>query len=60
MVIYRDNVEWNEEQESHAMNQICQHLQTKMSIENANELQNNADRHWEKFYSIHQEKYDFL
>ncbi|XP_050521220.1 tRNA N(3)-methylcytidine methyltransferase METTL2A [Daktulosphaira vitifoliae] len=52
-----DNVEWNEEQKNQAITQVCEHLQTKMSVEDANDLQNNADQNWEKFYSIHQEKF---
>ncbi|XP_050440997.1 tRNA N(3)-methylcytidine methyltransferase METTL2A [Adelges cooleyi] len=52
-----DNVEWNEEQESQALTQVCEHVRTKMSEEKATDLENNADQFWDKFYSVHQEKF---
>lgn len=55
--ISRDNVEWNEAQESQALSQVCEHVKTKMSSEKADDLENNANQYWDKFYSIHQEKY---
>lgn len=54
--INRDNVEWDEVQENQAFSQVCEHLKTKMSLEEAIDLENNADQYWNKFYSVHQEK----
>lgn len=55
--MFRDNVEWNEDQEAQALSQVCAHVKTKMSAEKAADLEDNADEYWNKFYSVHQEKY---
>lgn len=55
--MFRDNVEWNEEQENQAVSQVCEHVKTKMSSDKALDLESNADQYWDKFYSVHQEKY---
>lgn len=55
--MFRDNVEWNEEQEHQAVSQVCEHIRNKMPSEKALDLENNADQYWDKFYSVHQEKY---
>jgi len=55
--MFRDNVEWNEEQEIQALSQVCVHVKTKMTSEKAADLEENADEYWNKFYSVHQEKY---
>lgn len=57
IIFSRDNVEWNEAQESQALSQVCEHVKTKMSSEKADDLENNANQYWDKFYSTHQEKY---
>lgn len=31
-----------------------------MPSEKATDLENNADKYWDKFYSVHQEKYVIL
>jgi len=59
-IICRDNVEWNEEQEIQASSQVCAHVKTKMPSEKAADLEDNADEYWNKFYSVHQEKYVIL
>lgn len=57
LFLFRDNVEWDEAQENQALSQVCEHVKTKMTLEKATDLENNADQHWDNFYSIHQEKY---
>ncbi|VVC38498.1 Methyltransferase-like,S-adenosyl-L-methionine-dependent methyltransferase [Cinara cedri] len=52
-----DNVEWDETQENNALLQVCEHIKTKMPSEKAVDLENNADQYWDKFYTIHQEKF---
>lgn len=52
-----DNVEWNEEQEIQAISEVCAHVKTKMPSEKAADLEDNADEYWNKFYSVHQEKF---
>jgi len=52
-----DNVEWDEAQENQALSQVCEHLKTKITSEKAVDLENNADQYWNKFYSVHQEKF---
>lgn len=56
MVVFRDNVQWDETQENQALAQVCEHMKTKMTLEKADDLEKNADRYWDKFYSVHQEK----
>jgi len=53
-------VEWNEAQEIQALSQVCAHVKTKMPSEKAADLEDNADEYWNKFYSVHQEKYVIL
>lgn len=56
----RDNVEWDETQDNEAQSKICEQLKTKMTPEEAIDLENNADQYWDKFYSVHQEKFVIL
>lgn len=49
-------MQWDEAQENQALSQVCEHVKTKMTQEKANDLENNADQYWDKFYSIHQER----
>lgn len=56
----RDNVEWDEAQENQAQSQVCEHVKTKMPADKADDLENNANQYWDKFYSVHQEKYVLL
>ncbi|KAE9540675.1 hypothetical protein AGLY_003920 [Aphis glycines] len=52
-----DNVEWDEAQETEALSQVGVHMKSKMPSEKAADLENNADEYWNKFYSVHQEKF---
>jgi len=58
--IFRDNVEWDEAQETEALSQVGVHMKSKMPSEKAADLENHADEYWNKFYSVHQEKYVLL
>lgn len=60
LLYFRDNVEWDESQDNQARSQVCEHIKTKMTPEKAVDLENNADQYWDKFYSVHQEKYLLL
>lgn len=52
-----DNVEWGEEQESEAQAAVDRGRVTFVEEEQARDFENNADQFWDKFYSIHQNRF---
>ncbi|KAH9508625.1 Methyltransferase-like protein 2-A [Bulinus truncatus] len=48
-----DNVQWDEEQESAALKIALSHSNHKASQEKIDELERDAVKHWDQFYSIH-------
>ena len=53
---YRDNVDWDEEQETVAKEKVEQNSQVTLSKESLQSLEDEADKHWDAFYDIHQNK----
>lgn len=53
----RDNVQWDEEQERVAKEKVEQNSQVTFSEDHLVSLENDADKHWDAFYDIHQNRY---
>lgn len=53
---FRDNVQWDEEQEQAAKEKVEQNSQVTMSTEQLKDLEANAGKHWDAFYDIHQNR----
>ncbi|CAD0201356.1 unnamed protein product [Chrysodeixis includens] len=52
-----DNVDWDEEQESVAREKVEQNSQIVFSEERLKSLEDDADKHWDAFYDIHQNRF---
>jgi len=52
-----DNVEWDEEQESAALAAIELSAKSKVPEEKAVDYEEKSDEYWDKFYSIHQNRF---
>ncbi|GAB0086370.1 Methyltransferase-like protein [Sergentomyia squamirostris] len=52
-----DNVEWDEEQESLAKESVVKNSAQKMSLEDVQKYEEEADKFWDSFYSIHANKF---
>ncbi|XP_049873880.1 tRNA N(3)-methylcytidine methyltransferase METTL2 isoform X2 [Pectinophora gossypiella] len=52
-----DNVQWDEEQEQTAREKVEQNSQVTFSEERLKDLEENADKHWDAFYDIHQNRF---
>ncbi|XP_037933906.1 methyltransferase-like protein isoform X2 [Teleopsis dalmanni] len=52
-----DNVEWDEEQEQEARQAVLKNSTEKMSTENQLKYQQEADKFWDTFYDIHQNRF---
>ncbi|XP_041978993.1 methyltransferase-like protein isoform X2 [Aricia agestis] len=52
-----DNVQWNEEQERTAAEKVEQNCIVTFSEERLKDLEENADKHWDAFYNIHQNRF---
>ncbi|XP_063624039.1 tRNA N(3)-methylcytidine methyltransferase Mettl2 isoform X1 [Cydia splendana] len=52
-----DNVEWDEEQEKAAKEKVEQNSQVTFADNVLKDLDENADKHWDAFYSIHQNRF---
>ncbi|KAJ2949036.1 hypothetical protein O0L34_g5978 [Tuta absoluta] len=52
-----DNVQWDEEQENAAKEKVQQNSQVTFSEERLKDLEENADKHWDAFYDIHQNRF---
>lgn len=57
---YRDNVQWDEDQERVAKEKVEQNSQVTFSEDHLESLENDADKHWDAFYDIHQNRYGIL
>lgn len=55
--IYRDNVDWDEEQEKVAREKVELNSQIKFSNDQMKSLEDDADKHWDAFYDIHQNRF---
>lgn len=55
-VFYRDNVQWDAEQEKAAQEKVEQNSLVTFSEDILKDLDQNADKHWDDFYDIHQNR----
>ncbi|CAH0751435.1 unnamed protein product [Diatraea saccharalis] len=52
-----DNVQWDEEQEKAAKEKVQLNSQTTFTEDTLKDLDTNADKHWDSFYDIHQNRF---
>ncbi|XP_068633052.1 tRNA N(3)-methylcytidine methyltransferase Mettl2 isoform X2 [Battus philenor] len=52
-----DNVQWDQEQEREAQNKVLNNSEVCFSEECVKDLEENADKHWDAFYDIHQNRF---
>ncbi|XP_064647486.1 tRNA N(3)-methylcytidine methyltransferase METTL2-like [Lineus longissimus] len=52
-----DNVVWDEEQEAEAKSKVALNSTVLMSEEKQEKIANEADKHWDTFYQIHQNRF---
>ncbi|XP_038209624.1 methyltransferase-like protein isoform X2 [Zerene cesonia] len=52
-----DNVQWDEEQEKAAQEKVEQNSLVTFSDDTLKDLEENADKHWDDFYDIHQNRF---
>ena len=52
-----DNVTWGEEQEAEAQEAVLASSKTRVEEARAEDLENNAGEYWDKFYSVHQNRF---
>lgn len=57
MFLFRDNVEWDEEQEQHALQAVQKNSTVKMSDEDKAKFKGDADKFWDCFYGVHQNRF---
>lgn len=53
---YRDNVQWDKEQEDEARKKVEKQAECKISDTSKEKLEKDADISWDKFYNIHQNR----
>lgn len=56
-ILCRDNVEWDEEQEEQALQAVVKNSSVKMSETDTEKFKNDADKFWDSFYGVHQNKF---
>lgn len=56
-MVCRDNVEWDAEQELHARTSVGKNSDVTLSDEQLNKFENEADKFWDSFYDVHQNRY---
>ncbi|XP_047503264.1 tRNA N(3)-methylcytidine methyltransferase METTL2 isoform X3 [Pieris napi] len=52
-----DNVQWDAEQEKAAQEKVGQNSLVTFSEDILKDLDQNADKHWDNFYDIHQNRF---
>uniref|UniRef100_A0A182K6S9 tRNA N(3)-methylcytidine methyltransferase n=1 Tax=Anopheles christyi TaxID=43041 RepID=A0A182K6S9_9DIPT len=52
-----DNVQWDEEQEHAALEGVKKNSSVKLTDEEVTRLESEADRNWDRFYGIHQNRF---
>lgn len=50
-------MQWDEQQEKIAREKVMQNSEVIFSKEHLKHLEDNADKHWDAFYNIHQNRY---
>lgn len=54
---YRDDVQWDDEQEANALSKVENNSTVTMSKEEVENFESKADSFWDAFYDIHQNKF---
>lgn len=54
---YRDNVQWDAEQEELALKKVSENSERKFSDQDREKFEKEADKYWDKFYTIHQNRF---
>lgn len=54
---YRDNVVWDKEQEDAAKRQVEENSKVTASEQDIEKYEADADKFWDKFYGIHQNRF---
>lgn len=49
-------MQWDEQQENTAREKVMQNSEVTFSKERLKYLEDNADKHWDAFYNIHQNR----
>lgn len=57
LILKRDNVTWDEEQERLAQQKVDENSIVTMSSEQLFKYETEADKYWDKFYGIHNNGY---
>lgn len=55
--MYRDDVEWDEEQENQARDKVIANSEVKFPSEVIEKYENEADKFWDAFYDIHTNRF---
>lgn len=55
-LLCRDNVEWDEEQENQAIASVLKNSSIKLDDEQTQKYEEDADKFWDAFYDIHQNR----
>ena len=56
----RDNVEWDQEQENIARLKVEENSEVTLTEDAINKLEKEAAVQWDKFYGIHQNRFNFF
>lgn len=56
-IIFRDDVEWNEEQEQAALAKVRENSDIKFDKPTLEKFEKEADKYWDKFYDIHTNRF---
>lgn len=56
-VYFRDNVEWDEEQEQLALQNVAKNSTVTLSEDEIRRFEAEAGQFWDKFYDIHQNRF---
>lgn len=57
IICYRDDVEWDEEQEQEALKKVKTNSEIKFSKEVIEQYETEASKYWDEFYNIHINKF---
>lgn len=54
---YRDNVEWDDEQDEHARASVAKNSNVTIGDEQLEKYESDADKFWDTFYDVHQNRF---
>lgn len=55
--VFRDDVPWDEEREKEALEKVNKNSEIKFTDDQLNKYENEADKYWDAFYDIHQNRF---